>query len=110
MRGASSIHRSRLSAALVAGAILALIVASTASAGLTPVSRSAYTAGSYLVTFTDEAVASYTGYAKGFAATQPRAGHKLDATSRAAKAWQAHLVAKHDQALARVGATKLYDY
>ena len=109
MRGASRI-RSRLSVALIAGAILALVTASTASAGLVTKRHHAYTAGRYIVTFADEAVASYTGYQKGFAATQPKKGQKLNANSRAAKAWSAHLTAQHDAALAKVGATKYYDY
>ena len=39
-------------------------------------SAHAYTAGRYIVTFTDDAAASYTGYAKGYAATRPARGHK----------------------------------
>jgi subtilisin family serine protease len=70
----------------------------------------AYTDGRYLVTFGDEPVASYDGYQSGFAATRPQPGHKLDASSPAAKRWQQHLVAKHDAVLASVGATKIYDY
>ena len=69
-----------------------------------------YSAGRYIVSFTDEPVASYTGYAKGFARTQPGRGHLLNARSAAAKAWGAHLTARHDAALTRVGATKIYDY
>jgi subtilisin family serine protease len=73
-------------------------------------SAHAYTAGRYIVTFTDDAAASYTGYAKGYAATRPARGHKLNVSSAAVKSWRAHLTAKHDAALAKVGATKLYDY
>ena len=105
MLGGAHIHRSRLFGALVAAAMLGLVASSTVSAAVAPAAPG-YTSGRYLVTFADEPVASYTGYAKGFAATQPRAGHKLNATSTAALAWQAHLVAKHDAALAKVGATK----
>ena len=70
----------------------------------------AYSDGRYLVTFADEAVASYDGYAPGFAATRPQPGRKIDPGSPAVRRWQQHLTAKHDAALARVGATKLYDY
>src|SRR5207244_5928537 len=86
------------------------VAASTASAGLVSKRHSAYTAGRYIVTFADEAVASYTGYQKGFAATQPKNGHKLNANSNAARAWSAHLTAEHTAALAKVGATAYYDY
>ena len=69
-----------------------------------------YTAGRYIVTFADEPVASYSGYAAGFRATRPRPGQHLDPDSTAVRRWRAHLTAKHDRALARVGATKIYDY
>ena len=69
-----------------------------------------YTAGRYLVTFADEPVASYDGYERGFPATRPQPGRKLDPTSPAAQRWQQRLQNAHDAALARVGAVKLYDY
>ena len=69
-----------------------------------------YTDGRYIVTFGDDPVASYEGYERGFPATRPQPGGKLDANSPAARNWQQHLVAKHDAALGSVGATKIYDY
>lgn len=69
-----------------------------------------YKAGRYIVTFADEPVASYTGYAKGFPATHPGRGQKIDPDSAAVARWRDHLTAKHDAALSRVGATKIYDY
>lgn len=71
---------------------------------------SPYAAGRYIVTFADEPVAAYDGYKKGFAATRPKAGQKLNPKSAAAVKWQKHLTAQHDAALAKVGATKYYDY
>src|SRR4029078_8389721 len=68
------------------------------------------TAGRYLVTFADAPVAEDSGYLKGFPATRPVAGKKLNAHSAAAQKWQQHLTRQHDAALAKVGATKLYDY
>ena len=70
----------------------------------------AYVDGRYIVTFEDEAVAGYDGYAAGFPATRPRRGAKIDRDSAAVVRWQRHLVAKHDAALAKVGADKIYDY
>lgn len=67
-------------------------------------------AGRYIVTFADEPVAAYDGYKQGFAATRPKAGQKVNAKSAAAVKWQKHLTAQHDAALAKVGATKYYDY
>ncbi|MFL5669448.1 MAG: S8 family serine peptidase [Chloroflexota bacterium] len=69
-----------------------------------------YTAGRYLVTFADAPVAEYAGTVKGYPATRAAAGKKLNARSAAAQKWQKHLTSKHDAALAKVGAKKLYDY
>jgi subtilisin family serine protease len=102
-------------AASITAAVAVAQPAAQASSKATPASATltaahSYSAGRYIVSFTDEPVASYTGYAKGFARTQPSRGHLLNARSAAAKAWGAHLTARHDAALARVGATKIYDY
>ena len=74
------------------------------------VTHHAYTAGRYIVTFADEPLASYNGYAKNFKATQPGRGQKLNVRSAASRAWQRHLVSLHDAALGKVGASKIYDY
>jgi subtilisin family serine protease len=73
-------------------------------------SASPYAAGKYIVTFADDPVASYTGYEAGFAATLPKAGKNINPNSTAVVKWQRHLTAIHDKALAKVGATKYYDY
>jgi subtilisin family serine protease len=75
-----------------------------------PASGHSYTSGRYIVTFADEPVASYTGYVKGFPATHPGRGQKLNPSSSAVTRWRDHLTARHDTALSRVGATKIYDY
>src|SRR6185503_11088647 len=67
-------------------------------------------AGRYIVTFADEPVASYDGYKVGYPATRPKAGRKLNPKAAAVVKWQKYLTAKHDAALAKVGATKIYDY
>lgn len=67
-------------------------------------------AGRYIVTFTDDPVASYTGTVRGFAATRPSAGRKIDRHSKAVQAWRSHLTARHDSALADIGAKKIYDF
>ena len=106
----------RLLTAVVAALVLvtSLVAFGTGPAlgatGKDKVSGQAFTDGRYIVTFADEPVASYDGYQRGFPATRPQPGRKLDPDSLAARRWQQHLVAKHDTALAAVGATKLYDY
>ena len=72
--------------------------------------QQAYRAGRYIVSFADEPLASYDGRVTGYPATRPAQGRKLDVTTGAARRWQARLVARHDAALARVGASKIYDY
>jgi subtilisin family serine protease len=67
-------------------------------------------AGRYIVTFADEPLASYDGYRVGYPATRPKAGHKLNPKAAAVVKWQKYLTGKHDAALAKVGATKYYDY
>jgi len=98
-------------------ATAALATATLATTGVTAVAAPAATAasgahgaGRYIVTFNDDPVASYTGYEKGFPATRPARGQKLNPGNASVKSWQAHLTSKHDKALASVGATKLYDY
>ncbi|HEY0444760.1 MAG TPA: S8 family serine peptidase [Candidatus Limnocylindrales bacterium] len=102
-------------APLAALALIALVFA-TFAAPVTAVgpgasgTKTSYHAGRYIVTFADAPVAEYDGSVKGFAATRPTVGHKINRNSAAVKSWQAHLTAKHDAALAKVGAIKLYDY
>src|SRR5215212_5661737 len=90
-------------------ALLVTTLAPTAIAAPSAANRG-FTAGRYIVTFADAAVADYTGYEAGFAATQPKAGQKLNKNSAAVQRWQQHLTSKHDAALAKVGANKIYDY
>ena len=71
---------------------------------------SQYDAGRYIVTFADDPAASYDGYRAGYPATRPKRGDKLNAKSAATKKWRAYLTGKHDAALAKVGATKIYDF
>jgi subtilisin family serine protease len=119
MRGPFHRGSARNLGLIVAAGLLATTAISTGPATAAPLSSgtaksqaatAAYSAGRYIVTFVDEPAASYDGSRKGFAATRPAAGKKLDTFSTAVKAWRGHLTAGHDAALAKVGATKLYDY
>jgi subtilisin family serine protease len=100
--------RAAIAAATVATAAVAL--APQAAAAPAPASSHAYTGGRYIVTFVDEPAASYTGYVKGYPATHPGRGQKLNPNAPAVISWRAHLTAQHDAALARVGASKIYDF
>lgn len=104
-------RRSLLAALLAVALVLPLTAApSGAQPAGAPANDRAYAAGRYLVTFADEPVAGYDGYQPGFAATRPQPGRKLDPDAPAVRRWQQRLEAAHDEALARVGATKIYDY
>jgi subtilisin family serine protease len=97
-----------LAAACALVAALVGVAGSAAAGGAG--AGSPYGGGRYIVTFADDAVASYDGYRSGFPATRPQPGRKLNPDSPAAQKWQQHLVAQHDAALTRVGASKIYDY
>ena len=102
-------HVSRF-AAIAAVAMLVAALTPAIAAGKSQQAAAQYTAGRYLVTFADAPVAEYSGYVKGFPASRVAAGKKLNAHSAAAQKWQKHLTSTHDAALAKVGATKIYDY
>jgi subtilisin family serine protease len=104
------VGRGFFTVAAACACVVALVAVAGGQAGARAGVHSPYTDGRYIVTFTDDAVASYDGYARGFPATQPQPGRKLNTNSPAAQKWQQHLVAQHDAALARVGASKIYDY
>jgi subtilisin family serine protease len=98
------------SIAILAMLVVSAVAPSTQVAAKSAASGSQFADGRYLITFADDPVASYDGYEAGFAATRPHPGGKLDAGSPAVQNWQRHLEAKHDAALAKVGASKIYDY
>jgi len=95
---------------LAAVTAVSTTMAASAAPGTAATKAGGYTDGRYIVSFADEPLATYDGSVAGFPATRPSNGNKLNAHTAAAQKWQAHLVAKHDAALANVGASKLYDY
>ncbi|WP_241983943.1 S8 family serine peptidase [Cryobacterium luteum] len=72
--------------------------------------RMDFTAGRYIVTLSDEAVALYQGGINGFSATMPGAGAKLDAQSRSAETYTDYLTRVHQEVAASVDATVGYSY
>ncbi|HEX6868360.1 MAG TPA: protease inhibitor I9 family protein, partial [Candidatus Limnocylindrales bacterium] len=103
-------HISRFASVALLALMVSVLAPGAMAAGQDQQNAAHYTAGRYLVTFADAPVAEYSGYAKGFPSTRAAAGKKLNAHSAAAKKWQQRLTGKHDAALAKVGATKIYDY
>jgi hypothetical protein len=94
--------------ALAGGIVVASMSGAAASAS--PDNPASYRDGRYIVTFVDDPVGTYDGYQAGFPATEPAAGDKIDPASPAVTSWRQNLTSKHDAALAKVGATKVYDY
>ena len=103
-------HVSRFAAIAAVAMLVAALTPAIAVGKSQQAAAAQYTAGRYLVTFADAPVAEYSGYVKGFPASRAAAGKKLNAHSAAAQKWQKHLTSTHDAALAKVGATKIYDY
>jgi hypothetical protein len=112
IRSQKGLRRARFAAIPIVALVGGIVAASTSSAstGASPTSTASYSDGRYIVTFADDPVGAYDGYQAGFAATRPKAGHKIDPASSAVQRWRQHLTGKHDAALASVGATKIYDY
>ena len=64
----------------------------------------------YVVQMVELPVSSYTGGITGFAATKPPRGRKINRNNPAVIAYVGYLEARHNEALARVGGRKVYDY
>lgn len=69
-----------------------------------------FTAGRYVVTLEDDAVATYDGGVTGFQATAPEEGEKLKPRARAAQEYAAYLAERHKEVAASVGASIGYSY
>ncbi|MFG2044018.1 S8 family serine peptidase [Dactylosporangium sp. NPDC048998] len=103
-------RRARFAAVPIVVIAGSVAVATSSNAASSPGNSSGYTGGRYIVTFADDPVGTYDGYDSGFKATKPKAGNKIDPDAAEVKAWRAHLTGKHDAAMTKVGATKIYDY
>lgn len=67
-------------------------------------------AGLYIVQMDDLPAGSYTGGVAGLPATKASRGNKLDPNSPTVTGYVAYLDGRHNQAVARVGGRKVYDY
>ena len=103
-----------LGLALMVSAIglAAVSLPSTAASGVAQAKgRAAPTNSAYIVQMADMPVTAYQGGIKGYAATKPRKGQKIDPNGPAVVSYKAYLAAQQDRALASVGASKkLYNY
>ncbi|MDJ0376160.1 S8 family serine peptidase [Cryobacterium sp. PH31-L1] len=124
----ASTSRTRRRATIAATVTIALVGASvlvggTLPAGAAPTAtglsgsiaspggqRMDFTAGRYIVTLSDEAVALYQGGVDGFSATMPDAGAKLNAQSRSAETYKDYLARIQSEVAASVDAKVAYSY
>ena len=90
-----------------------------AAVGLSAMTATAASAGekgkginrAYIVQMADLPVTAYSGGIRGYAATKPAKGQKIDPNGPAVVSYKALLTSKQDAALARVGGSrKLYSY
>jgi len=96
--------------ALTIAAIASAIVTAVAQGG--PARTTGYQAGNYyIVQIAGEPAVTYEGGVAGLPATKPAKGEKIDPQDANVQRYVAHLNARHDAVLARVGgAQKIYDY
>jgi subtilisin family serine protease len=100
-------------AAFIAVASLAEPMVATAAAGGEgkAVGQKRFTNNAYIVQLADEPVVAYRGGVKGYAATRPRKGQKIDPNSPAVVSYMSFLASRQDALLASVGASKkLHSY
>jgi hypothetical protein len=97
--------------------ILAGGLAGTASAAApekpdtASLNKNKHTNSVYIVRMADDPVVAYDGSIKGYPATAPKKGQKIDPDNPQVQKYFGYLAEKHDKALSKVGgASKIYDY
>jgi hypothetical protein len=97
----------RIRAALLVGAAVLAVLFALPAAG----APSAQSHQVYIVQMAQDPAVAYKGGIAGLEATKPAKGTKIDRTSSKVTKYVAHLNAKHNEALSKVGGgEKLYDY
>lgn len=99
-------------AALTAVVALSVPVTTVVAAPAASAEKARYIEGSYIVQLSEVPAVAYTGDIKGYAATKPRAGQKIDPTSPQVANYKSYLESRHDAVLASVGGggKKIYSY
>jgi len=76
----------------------------------TPTPTASFEAGRYVVTLRDDAVASYDGSKKSYAATRPKAGDNLDVNAKRAVSYAGYLETNQADVASSVGADIISSY
>ncbi|TFC35353.1 serine protease [Cryobacterium sp. TMT2-42-4] len=97
-------------AALVGGTVAAGAAPQQAPLAAIEKPATAFEAGRYVVTLAASAVAAYSGGVAGFDATKPAPGRQLDARSKNATAYAAHLAAEQRKVAAAAGVSVSVSY
>jgi subtilisin family serine protease len=106
---------------IVAAAVAAVAAATTTAGAATATAVSsggskavkasaAFKDGDYIVVLRDDPLASYSGDVRGYAATKPAAGRRLDLSSSAAKRYRAYITKEQDSLISRAGARPVARY
>src|SRR5262245_40897593 len=100
-----------LTAATTLAVPMATSVAAPADDGAGKPSAKAKRANNiYIVRLAEAPVTAYKGGIKGYAATRPAKGKKIDPNSAKVVSYMSFLTARHDAVLAAVGGTKRYSF
>ena len=97
-------------AALTAFAALSVPVTTAVAAPARDADNARFVDDSYIVQLADAPVVAYDGSIKGYAATKPSKGQKIDPTSPQVVNYKAYLESKHNAMLASIGGKKFYSY
>ena len=96
-------------AVLAATAVLsvpAIVVAAPADFEAKAAAKSKYTNNAYIVRLVEQPVTAYGGGIKGYPATKPRAGQKIDPNNSKVQNYKNYLESRYDDVLAQVGGGK----
>jgi hypothetical protein len=88
----------------------ATVIAAPGNGEAKALGKSKYANSVYIVQMSGDPVVAYAGGVKGYAATKPRKGEKIDPNSGKVARYADYLTAGHDAALSKVGGKKLYSY
>ncbi|WP_308293559.1 S8 family serine peptidase [Streptomyces sp. BBFR25] len=90
--------------------VAALLPFTTHTALAAPAESHSAETGRYVVTLTDQPIATYDGGVNGISATKPAQHAKVDVTSAAARRYRTHLEERQNQVARSVGATARRHY
>ena len=111
MQRLNQLWRAALAVAICAPMATGIVHAAPASAEGNANGKSKFTNNAYIVQLAEQPVTAYTGGIKGYAATKPNKGQKIDPNSPKVAGYMGYLKSRQDVVLGSVGGSnKLYNY